>query len=217
MGNFVSLEEICEEFEFILVDTSALIKSLEEKSSTSLKLIDKISSKKSEICSSVFFNKYMKNKGIFYLTELVSKEFEVPENITIEEAFPKTNRSKPSKKEKKYFGDICCALKERRNLSKSFKKYNKIIVLENGEKEKYNELYRKTNHLKKRRRLSEVNFDLLITGAVLSISRGNTTILSNNFPLLYAYQSLVKNEKFDPFKYGFFIRTKVDFFSRAII
>jgi len=217
MGNFIPLERICEEFDFILLDTSALINFLEAKSSTSLKLKDRISCKKSEIDSCIFFNKYLKQKGMFYLTERVSEEFECPKNKTFEEVLPYSNRSKSSKKERVYFGKICSAMKERKKLLKNFKKENKIINLDIFENYTYNQIYRRNKPLKKIKRLTETDYDLLITAAVFSVSRGNTSLISNDFSILYAYQDLIKNERFNSSKYGFFIRKKENTFSRGIV
>ena len=63
--------------------------------------------------------------------------------------------------------------------------------------------------------IGAIDFDLAIIGAVLSMTRGKTAILSNDFPLLYSYQALLVNEHLSPTKYGFFLRINSDFFSRA--
>ncbi len=222
-GALIHLDDICKEFNILLVDTSVLVKSLEAQSSNSPKLIDKIISKKVETCSSIFFNKYVKDKGIFFLTEKIYKEFYCPENITLEEVFPKINRSKISKKELKYFSEICSGVQEKRNLLKSFKKYKKIITLDDFEKEKYNEIFTRNLYLKKKaygpegKKTGDNDDDLLIHGAVLSITRDKTAILSNDFPLLYAYRDLLNKEKISPVNYGFFIRIKPNFFSRGSV
>ena len=215
-GPLVHLDDICKEFDILLVDTSVLVRPLENVNKRN-KLIDKINFKKTEICSSIFFNKYLKNKGIFFLTKKVYNEFYCPEKITLEEVFPRYNHSKLSKKEHKYFSEICSVVQEKRNLLKSFKKNKKIISLDDFEEIKYGEIFTRNLYLKTKNKLSKVDYDLLITGAILGITRGKTAIFSNDFPLLYSYKSLIKYEHLNSTKYAFFLRIKQDFFSRGIV
>lgn len=210
----IHLDDLCEEFDILLIDTSALVRPLEEIVKKD-KLRDRINTKKTEENSSIFFNKFMKGKGVFYITREVLKESYSKGNPPISEIFPRSKRSNLSKKEQEYYSSVCSFRKERNNLLRSFRKDKKLILLNNSEKRKYDEFFNRNLFLKDRNRLSIVDYDLLITGAVLSITRGDTVILSNDFPLLYSYRSLVNKESFDQGKYGFFIRRKQYFFSRV--
>jgi len=214
-GPLVHLDDLCEEFEILLVDTSALIRPLDKEVKKS-KLIDRINSERMESDSSIFFNKCLKEKGVFYITSEIFQECYKGKPLLIREVLSKYDGLKLSKKEKEYFSSVCSLKKERSHLLKSFKKEKKIISLNDLEERKYQEIFKKNLYLKKINRLSNVDYDLLITGAVLSMARENTAVLSNDFPLLYAYQSLIREGSFDREKYGFFIRIKQEHFSRAI-
>ncbi len=210
----IHLDDLCKEFQILLLDTSAIVSPLDREFKGN-RLIDRINLKKAEGASSVFFNKCLKEKGVFYITQKVFDECYREENPPIREALAKYENMKLSKKEKKYFGSICSLKKERSSLLKSFKKYKKIINLDNPESKRYQEVFRRNFSLKSKNKLSDVDYDLLITGAVLSQTRGETAVLSNDFPLLYSYNALVNKEKIDFVNYGFFIRIKQKHFSRA--
>ena len=217
-GALIHLDDICEEFNILLVDTSALIRPLDD-GIRGAKLIDRIKSKKTEGDSSIFFNKYLE-KGSFFLTKEVFEEYCGEETPPIREVLSKYDHLKISKKEREYFKNVCSVRKEKIKLLNSFKKKKKIICLDNSEEEKYNEMFKRNLYLKERtykekKKIGDVDYNLLIIGAVLSMTRTKTAVLSNDFPLLYSYQALLTNEHLNPTNYGFFLRIKQDFFCRG--
>ncbi len=218
-GSLVHLDDLCEEFNILLVDTCALVRPLDDESKGD-KLIDRIRSKKIEEDSSVFFNKCLE-KGVLFLTKEIFKECYREETPPIREVLSKYDNMKISKKEREYFNSVCSLRKERRKLLNSFKREKKIIILDNSEKEKYNEMFTRNLYLmkktygKEKKKIGYVDYNLLIISAVLSMIRTKTAVLSNDFPLLYSYQALLTNEHLNPTNYGFFLRIKQDFFCRG--
>ena len=213
----LTLDDICKEFEFVLLDSSAIINylelnSLERKEAS--KLINKINRKKAEEASYVFFNKYIKRTKNLFVTDLILEELKYENNNSIREVLSKYDWLKIRKKEEIYFKEIRSAEKMKKNLVKSFQD-KKIINFDSNENIEYSRYFKRNFYLKGKYTLSDADYDLLITGAVLSALRGKTAVLSNDFPLLYSYKSLISKEKLSTEKYGFFIRQKKEFFQRA--
>ena len=215
----IKLDDICKKFEFVLLDSSAIINCLDSNKTEhneSSKLIYRINHKKTEEASYTFFNKYLKKTKNLFVTNLIVEELKCNAGNSIREVLSKYGWLKINKKEKTYFKEVCSTDKTRKNLVKSLQN-GKIIKLNEYETNIYNSFSEnKTNlWLKSENNLSEADYDFLINGAVLSKTRGKTAILSNDFPLLYSYRDLVSKERLSTERYGFFIRQKKEFFQKA--
>ena len=214
----ITLDEICNNFKIILADSSAIIHYLElnGKNKEVSKLEYKLKRKRAEESSYTSFNKYVKRTKNLFVTNLVLEELKYEEEKSIREILSKYDYVKIKKKENEYFGTICSAKKTKKKLVKSFQD-KKIINFNSNENTEYSRYFKRNFYLKGKYTLSDADYDLLITGAVLSALRGKTAVLSNDFPLLYSYKSLISKEKLSTEKYSFFIRSKKEFFQKADI
>ncbi len=214
-----TLDEICNNFKIILLDASAINHFLECKGAHSVKLKKRTNYMSEEKNSAIFFKKYLNKKDNFLITQLIFNKFgfNCYDNSSIREVLSKYDFLKISKKEQKYYHEVCARKKEQLKLLKQMKKREKILKFNQDEHRKYAEYSERNFYLKRKNNLSEPDYDLLISGAVLNFSRGNTAILSNDFPLLYSYKSLILNERLSSEKFGFFIRQKREFFRKAYI
>jgi len=224
--HLIHLDDICKEFNIILLDTSVVESSFEIKNYHSNQLIKRIIYKKSEQDLCNFLNKYHKRTMKFFITYLVHNELKIKEdnkkslnkkkNNYIKTILNKYEHLKISKKEHEYFNNICSAKKEIKALLKSLKKKKKIITPNNFEKINYDNIFKTNFKLKLEHKLTDTDYDILITGAVLSKTRGKTALFSNDTPLLRSYKSLVYKEGLKPVNYSFFKRDKKEFFSRVV-
>ena len=214
-----TLDEICNDFQIILLDASAINNFLECKSAHSVKLKERINYKSEEKDSAIFFRKYINKKNNFLMTDLVFNELNYNNdhnnNSSIRGILSKYDFLKISKKEHEYYHEVCSHEKEKNKLLKTIKKNGKILNFNQDEKERYANYFERNFYLKSKNNLSDPDYDLLISGAVLCAKRGNTALLSNDFPLLYSYKSLIFKEKLCKEQYGFFIRPKRKFFQEA--
>lgn len=211
----ITLDEICKNFQIILLDTSAINNFLGCKGAHSIKLKERTNYVIEEKNSAIFFRKYFNKKNNFLITNLVFNELNCNRPLYIREILSKYDSLKISKKEYQHYHEVCSHRKEKIKLLKLIKKKKKIINFDQDEKIEYANYFEKNFYLKRRNHLSDSNYDLLISWLVLSLNRGNTALLSNNFPLLYSYQTLIYKEKLNLEKEGFFIRSKREFFKKT--
>lgn len=211
----VTLDKICNNFQIILVDASAVSHFLECVGAHSAKLKEKINYKTEEKNSAIFFRKYFNKRDNFLMTPLIFNELNYNGYSPIREILSKYNLLKISEKERRYYHEVCADKKEKNKLLKIIKKKKRILGFNPDENIEYTNCFERNFYLKSKNKLSGPDYDLLISGAVLSIFRGNTAVLSNDFPLLKSYNSLIYREKLNTEKYGFFIRPKREFFQKA--
>ena len=216
----INLEDIRKEFDYFLLDSSALINYLNVQDPYGSNLKNRISHKDLEADSYVLFNKYFKKRGNFFVTNQIYDEllqgklhFENIEGDHIKGILSKNEKNGICKKELMYYGKVCLVHKELTQLLKKIKKNEKIINLNEEEKKMYLEFNKRNKSLRKTNKdtlskLSGPDYNLLITGAVLSMTRGKTAIISNDFHLLRSYRWFTEDENIDQDKFGCFKRDK---------
>lgn len=91
---------------------------------------------------------------------------------------------------------------------------NRVLVLNLEEQGIYPYFYNLSHNLKNYYKLSETDFDLLISGRVLSKTRGPSAIISNDFGIVKAWKSLLNKKEFSIESLGFFVRQKLTSFRR---
>jgi len=212
---FLTLDKLCQDFQIILLDASAINCFLECRGAQSEKLKERINYAIEEKNSVIFFRKYFNKENNFLITSLIFDELDYKENFSIRETLAKYDFLTISEKEKEYYRESCAYKKEINKLLKIIKKKEKILNFNQYEKKEYFCSFERNFYLKKRHNLSDPDYDMLISGAVLSKLRGKTAILSNDFPLLCSYKSLVYEEKLNTENYGFFLRPKKEFFKKG--
>jgi len=68
---------------------------------------------------------------------------------------------------------------------------------------------------KVQRPLSEVDFDLVVHGSVSAITYGSTCLVCNDFAAYGFWKYILKDQELNDSQFGFFIRKKIDGYSKA--
>lgn len=203
-NKFKTLEEIAKNYKFVLIDTSAILKpirtdSILENLDEKLKRINiEIDSIKTLI---PIFNKleniYLVPGVIRELSNYGSHKYKKK----IKNEFAQRDRRKL---------DFLRAKKETIRLRNKFSNFceenNRVIKLERNYLEKseiYKEKYKEFIEIYN---LSEVDYDLLITGGVLA----NTALISNDFGIVRLWRQFLKKEKINGNKFKVFTRKELN-------
>ncbi|MCH8945682.1 MAG: hypothetical protein IIA85_02055 [Nanoarchaeota archaeon] len=207
-----TLEEISERYGFILVDNSSLCwTSLGNIETSLLDFEGRISLSEEGKKSTIFFKKFLEEGKNFYVTPSILKEYDTyyPYNKIIK------NRKNTSKKCLEMYRKRREESKERRKLIRVLKENYGILEFDGNEKKLYDEMSRKYSFLKRKKNISEADFDFLISGAVVSMKRNLTSLISNDFGIFYSWRELLKKEKLTPKQLGFFVRKEFNVFKRG--
>jgi len=217
----VHLEEICDEFDYIVWDTCALMSPLEIQNKSSNKSKQRIKLRESKEDSYTLINKYFKSKGNCFVPELVVQEVEDITISPIRETLVKYDNLKLSKNDYRYYKKICATRKARKALLTTLKK--RIIVFNKDEKREYCSLYENNKDLLEKRyilngqekKLGPKDYEIVISAFIFGRERGKTALLSNDHPLLYAAGALRNKERIPGEDFSCFRRDKAEYFSRV--
>lgn len=209
-----TLEEISERYGFILIDTSSLtwssLKNIE------VRLLDfegLMSIPKEIIKSTVLFKEFLEERKNFYVTQLILEEYNHNAYYPYKKIIK--NRKKISKKGLKLCRKKREASKEMGKLVRALEENGGILELDEDERKLYGKMSKKYSFLKRKRNISETDFDFLIAGVVVSMRRNLTSLISNDFGIFYSWRELLKKEKLEPEQLGFFVRKDFNAFKRG--
>lgn len=212
----VSLEDLADEYGIVIFDTCALGEPLgyfRENNS----LDDRKKVFEGNHLFRVNLIELVNNNSMFFITPFIFNEF----SRNINYPYKKIIKRKGSIRNKNYlylFRKIREENKDRRKLLRAFEENEKILILNEKEKIAYNDFYRKYFGLGVNYELSKTDLDLLVNGAVVSRTRNSVSIISNDFGILYLWNTFLKEEKISPKKLGFFIKkTFLDFEEKYLI
>jgi|TARA_Y100000310_G_scaffold107162_2_gene105612 hypothetical protein len=202
-----SFKGVTLEYPITLIDTSALLHPLEgcpdkeDKSYQARILYSRIS-----LNSSIFFRRFLEQRNTFYVTRNVLEEY-TPEPL---------RKVSPSHGIKYLlFNERQRNDEKRRDFIELLRSNGNVIQLSEREQEYYSFFNRAHKDIMDRERLSETDSDLLISGVVVSKTRGATCLISNDFGILRSWKDLVRGGKIAPEEFGFFLRKEPDVFERA--
>ncbi len=103
--------------------------------------------------------------------------------------------------------------KEERGLINYLEFLQRIINL-NKEEKMYNRFFDSYSYFKEKYGLSNVDFDFLISGGILSKTRGSSALISNDFNIAKAWRNFLDLEKISKTKFDFFNRLDISVFER---
>ena len=147
-----------------------------------------------------FYSRYFKNKKNIFLTQAIYNEF----NPDGKKFFKKTERniSKEDREFNKRLDDIC---KEKRKLLRACTINQRIIDLTALENKNYGLEHQNYIFLMEKYFLTFADYNFLITGFILSKSRGKISLISNDVNLSKAWGHVV-SKKDNSNKLKFFFR-----------
>lgn len=199
----LTLRELVLEYPIILMDSSVLYGRLSEKGSQS----------ESYIPQRLEFLGLLENflhEGLpFFTTNLVSQEYisgGYPYKEIIKKRVTQNDRSALDSARK-----IMNMKKRERKLMDLLSEKGRVIELTEEEKKKYNSI-KNTYQGQSSYELGEVDADLLISGAVLSETRGATCLASNDFGIFNIWKRLLKSRRTTREQYGFAVRLNLNSF-----
>ncbi|MEX0920384.1 MAG: hypothetical protein WDZ69_02265 [Candidatus Pacearchaeota archaeon] len=215
-GEIKSLDEICESFDIVLLDTCALISYLDSNGNYS-GLKGKIETHNTQTDSIVFFRKNLKRYRELCSTKEILNELRPGNDENSREPRGLVGRGYSNgvpEKERELYGRFLSSQKEARKLTSLLKKQKRIMGIKENEKGFHEEMYRRNLDLMSDNGLSFPDYDLLIKGGILSFFRGKTALISNDSGIINSYRRLIFREEFiNSDIYASFKRKKKEFFS----
>ncbi len=222
-ANLQTLEKIVSRYSIILMDTSVLSHYLGGNQDP-ISIEEKMIMLEEEHQSGTVLMDYLK-KGIpCFITHLVSEEFQnrvhYPYKKMIKRAgsykdarlIPKAGSYK-GKELLKFRRKIKAAQKERTKLIYTFQENNKILELTEDEHNLYNIFYKRYSNLSSSYKLSDVDFDLLVSGAVISQTRKSSALICNDIRgISYAWKHIRRQENISSKQFGFVLRKGINDF-----
>lgn len=198
-----SLEKISLKYSLVLIDTCAL------KNFLPFKGVESSLEDDGEFIH--LLENYLENRRNFYVTSRVLNEYR---SLICDCYFFKNNPRKGNNEEElqQLFFKKIEENEQKKNIILSFKENNRILNLVKDKREIYNSLYEKYFSIAEEKGLSETDFDLFLSGAVLSKSRRGSAIISNDFGIVYVWNNFLKQEKTNLNEFGFIIRRGANHF-----
>ena len=200
----ISLEDLTLIEYPLLLDTSALL-SYYTKNRNPETLTEKFDEAKKDYDFFVLMKNYVQNGSNFYITSLVSNELQNGYSPSFKKKIKKVGycadhellKLHRKRREKN---------KMKRILEQAFQDNNKILQFEKDEQILYDIIYNRNLGLKEKYKLSESDFDFLVSGGVLAKSGRGVALVSNDGGIFRARKDILNKEKFWPNKFKFFVR-----------
>ncbi len=205
-----TLEELISEYPIILMDTCAILHYIGENKdphSPEEKMI--VLEKQHQFIT--ILTDYI-GKGIpCFITSLVFEESQIKGHYPYKKII-KNKRTQHNRELLDRSRKIKNAEKEMNKLSITFQENDRILELNEDEQNLYNIFDEKYSTLKGKYNLSDVDFDLLVSGAVISQTRESSALVSNDSGITYAWHPVLRNEKINHKKFGFVNRVGINRF-----
>lgn len=211
MGKFKSLEEISSSYKLIIIDNSAFQQIL--SSNSNLKSIEeKLEHYLMKKKSLQFWKKNMGYYENYYTTLEVIEEMRNVGHYPYKKAIKKDYfMDKNMLKLRRTIRDLN---QEGSRLIRYLEEKERILKLNKDEAYLYDIFYGKYLELRDTYELFGVDFDLLISGAVIAQTRESSAIISNDFGIVRAWSSFLEAEKVSKEKFGFFVRKDISLFEK---
>jgi hypothetical protein len=195
MGEYFSIEEICKKNDFVFVDTCSFEASFFEvfnKKTSPDEKLEKMRLSNNSFC--FWINRIPLYKNI-YTTEGVIDEIR-----DCRYKYKKSIKKPAYRKEDnqivlKLRRELASNKRNKINLVNLLEFENRILKIDEEQKETYDEFYKKYSFLADKFNLSKVDLDLLISGSTLSKER-NVSILSNDRGIRDSWRFLLDKEAF---------------------
>ncbi len=210
-----SLEEIASKYSLALMDTSFFSESFRNKKNLiTVRGIDSVKEKANIIEKEHQFRimliDYLERGFPYFITYPVSKEYSGIRHYPYKKIIRKMGSN--NRELLNLRRQIRDSEKEKRRLIDIFEENDKILQLSEEEKSLYDVFSEKYYFFKNVYELSDVDFDLFISGAVLSKARNSSALASNDFGIVHAWRCFLKKENISPNQFGFFVKRGINFY-----
>ncbi|MEK6817728.1 MAG: hypothetical protein AABX80_02900, partial [Nanoarchaeota archaeon] len=200
----MSLETLASMEYPVLLDTSVLL-GYSNINRNQITLTEKFAKAKESYDFFVLMQDYVKNGSNFCITSLVSEELQNGYSFSLKKSIKKVGYCE-DRKLLELHRKRRDSSKEQRILDRTFQENNKILQLRKDEQILYDLIYNGNFELKEKYKLSESNFDFLISGMVLAKANGIAALVSNDKGIFRARKDVLMKENFQFHKVKFFIR-----------
>ena len=127
----------------------------------------------------------------------------------------KSKGGKMTRDELEYHRQIKREKLEKGRLIRLLEESKRVVMFNENEKELYEEMKRKCSLAGIKKGLSDADLDLLVSGAVISQIKGNTCLVSNDFPLLFTWVNFMRQGRINKRRLGFYLRNNFNEFKRV--
>jgi len=210
-----SLEELSSDYSSFLFDTCTLIRPYKKDRKPKIvvpSLSEMAESIQIELNSAISFSNHFKQQDNFYVTKNVLGEYiyskSYPYKVKIKKKSVQHNRGKLELCRK-----IKELLKERRRLANVLEDNGRVLAMKVGERLLHKDFSVKYYNFVEKYLLSNTDFDLLISGAVLSKTKDPVALFSIDFGIGKAWKELLEREKMSQERFGFFGRFEFNGYS----
>ena len=197
------IEKIAKEHDFVLFDSTALIDPFcNRKNNEGHDEITKCINTKNlhkKIDYIVFLQDCLRERYPFYLTKKIMNEVNKDGNYARD--YKRHLKNSGHFKGSVFFVSPKTIEKETSEFNRLislFSNKGRIVQLTDYEKKLYSRFSFDFSYLKDLKNLNDTNFDFLLSGMVLSNTRGRTAILTNNSKIRRARFHLIKKHVFNP-------------------
>jgi len=212
-----SLREVFLEYPITIIDTSSLFQLLDrhpEENDGSYEA--QISLSQRIFDSAIFYKEFLESGGKFYITPKVLREYKTPGDYVFRIRERIARGEHLSEQELNLFYKREEDSQERMKLVEMLESKGMVLKLTKAELEEHASFCRKYDYFKSKEEIKDVDFDLLISAAVVSkMRKPHTCLISNDFGILYSWKDLRREEETRPERFGFFLRKEFDVFERA--
>ena len=200
----ISLDSLALKEYPVLLDTSALIDYYTQNRDLET-LTEKFAKAKECYDFFVLMKNYVQNGSNFYITSLVSNELQMGYSLPFKKSIKKIGGCK-NREILELHRKRRDATKARRILDRTFQENDKILKFGGEEQSWYDILYKRNIELKEKYKISESDFDLLISGGALAKTQRTVALVSNDLGIFRARKEILNREKLWSGKFKFFIR-----------
>lgn len=206
-----SLEELASEDCRILFDTSAIINPLGKgRKYFDFKAVrEKADFKEQNNNFLRDVTSYIINKGNFFVTGYVLEEISNYPNYDYKKIIKKEGHCR-DKELLRLRRMIKKEEQNKRRMVNAFIDNNKLVVLEDEMKKLYERISEKYQGLKEKYKLSDTDFDFLLTGITFAMASVPVIFVSNDYKIFYARNKILRGNCLEEHDVRFF--TRVDFF-----
>lgn len=234
MGKFKSLGDVILNYTYVLIDTCAfqascndeVPESVEKKLENYLMQQEphKLQRKEMEFLEKIrdcliqkesieFWKKKLKYFRNCYTIPEVIEEMEKPGHYSYTERV-----KRQSVKKIPYLTELRREIRELNtkgnSLIKSLEEGKRIYQFDREEQNQYDKSYEEHFELETGYGLHRADFPLLISGKVITQTKGSCAIISNDFGIVRAWDALLKKEGFSRNRFGFIVRRGVSLFEK---
>ena len=160
------------------------------------------------------FAQMIETKKNFYLTLPILQEFLGPDTRLYTQALSEVS-SQVLPVAGRYHNSVRSFTKKKRSFVDFVWKQNASLIFTSNESDEYFSLLSESKFILDILNLSNTDYDFLLSAAAISSDRGSTAIISNDFPILYAWKELCSRKPELSERLHFYLHTSPFSFEKA--